>query len=60
MTIADALAKLAELEKCLNYNKAKNEHWSPEASKVCEEWEKAVNCARAYIIARLAEEDDGK
>lgn len=60
MTIEEALVRLAELEKCLEYNRAKFEDCTPEAAEVCEGWEKAVNAARAYIIARMAEEDDGK
>lgn len=57
MTIADVLAKLAELEKSLavSAGSAKAKAWGSH-----EEWRQAVNAARAYIIARMAEEDDGK
>lgn len=59
MTIADALAKLAELEKSLAVSAGSAKAWGAKGTKF-EEWGQAVNFARAYIIARMAEEDDGK
>lgn len=58
MTESEICSNLVQLEKFLDWYKAQPDRADPEAD--VERWRQAANAARAWIIARMAEGDDGK
>lgn len=58
MTESEICSNLAQLEKFLDWYKEQFDRADTQTD--IERWRQAANAARAWIIARMAEGDDGK